>query len=162
MSSHTTVIVNWRDPFSYDEIESNPDLGDGLYLATGKLKHKREETIQYCGITEGSFIRRFKSHHKLHNINRDKKFWIGKVQYPDEASRYYLEMAESMIIYFWQPELNEMKKISLPKPITLINNWYKKDYTPRYRQHPMCKYLADVLSWDGELWRSGNLKVWGD
>ncbi|WP_279453606.1 hypothetical protein [Aeromonas veronii] len=82
MSSHTTVIVNWRGPFSYDEIESNPDLGDGLYLATGKLKHKREETIQYCGITEGSFIRRFKSHHKLHNINRDKKILDRKNSIP--------------------------------------------------------------------------------
>ncbi|EPT7430025.1 hypothetical protein ACVSEE_003569, partial [Vibrio cholerae] len=162
MSSHTTVIVDWRGPFSYEEIESNPDWENGLYLATGKLKYEREATIQYCGITEGTFIGRLKNHHKVHEINRDKEFWIGEVKYPDEVSRYFLEMAESIIIYFWQPELNERKKLSLPKPITLINRWYKKDYSPRYRQHPMCKYLDDVLSWDGELWRSGNLQVWED
>lgn len=160
MSSHTTVIVDWRGPFSYSEIEVHPELGNGLYLATGKLKYERESTIQYCGITEGSFINRFKNHHKVHEINREQEFWLGKVKYPAEASRYFLEMAESIIIYFWQPELNDRKKVMTPKPITLISKWFKKDSTPRLRQHSMCKNLDDVLSFDGTLWRSGNLQVW--
>ncbi|MFS1438711.1 hypothetical protein [Shewanella sp. 10N.286.48.A6] len=160
MSSHTTVIVDWRGPFSYQEIEENSDWGNGLYLATGKLKYEREATIQYCGITEGSFHGRFKNHHKVHEINRQQEFWIGEINYPNDASRHFLEMAESIIIYFWQPELNEKKKISIPKPITLISKWFKKDSTPRYRQHSMCKELDDVLSFDGESWRTGNLQVW--
>jgi hypothetical protein len=161
LSSHTTVIVNWYGPYTYEEIEEKRDWKNGLYLATGKLKYKqRSATIQYCGITEGSFYRRFKNHHKIYAINRELKFWIGTITYPDDASRYFLEMAESMIIFFWEPELNERKKLTLPTSITLINKWFKKDRSPRFRQHPMCNNLTDVLSWDGELWRTGNLKVW--
>ena len=162
MSSHTTIIVNWRGPFSYDEIEENPDLANGLYLATGILKYRRKSTIQYCGITEGSFIGRIKNHHKVHKIAREQEFWIGTIDYPNKATRYYLEMAESIIVYFWQPELNERKKLSMPKPISLINKWFKKDNSPRFIQHSMCKELSDVISWDGELWRSGNLQVWSE
>ena len=161
MSSYTTVILEWCGPYSYDEIEENKNWENGLYLATGKLRYEREATIQYCGITEGSFYRRMKNHHKIDEINREQEFWIGTIKYPDSVSRYYLEMAESIIVYFWQPTLNERKKIVAPTPITLINKWFKKDRTtPRLRQHSMCKDLDDVLSWDGNYWRSGNLKVW--
>ncbi len=90
MSQHTTIIVNWRGPFLYSEIEENPEWSYGLYLATGRLKHGREATIQYCGITEGSFIDRFRNHHKVHKINREQEFWIGTVSYPNEVTRYHL------------------------------------------------------------------------
>jgi len=162
VSLHTTVIVDWRGPYSFEDIAETPELGNGLYLATGKLKYQREPTIQYCGITEGSFYERFKKHHKVNEINREQEFWLGKINYPDDASRYFLEMAESIIIYFWQPELNEKKKVKMPKPITLISKWFKKDLSPRLRQHPMCKGLHDVLSFDGIHSRSGNLQVWED
>ncbi|OCH43724.1 hypothetical protein [Aliivibrio fischeri] len=160
MSEHVTIIVEWYGPYTYDDIYDNPEWNNGLYLATGKRKHEREASIQYCGITEGSFINRFKNHHKIPEITREQEFWLGEVAYPSEVSRHYLEMAESMIVYFWQPTLNDRKKLSIPRPITLINKWYKKDCSPRYRQHTLCKDLADVLSWDGYLWRSGNLQVW--
>lgn len=162
MSEHTTIIVQWYGPYSYDEVLDNPDWANGLYLATGKLPYEREATIQYCGITEGSYSVRFKSHHKIHEIKREQEFWLGEVSYPDEASRYFLEMAESIIVYFWQPTLNERKKLSIPKPISLINQWYKKNGDIRYRQHSLCKDLDDVLSWDGLVWRSGNLSVYHD
>jgi len=160
VSGHTTVIINWTGPFVYEEIESYPNLGNGLYLATGKLKYERFSNIQYCGITEGSFITRIKNHHKVHEINREQEFWLGLIEYPSDASRHYLEVAESIIVYFWQPTLNERKKVYPPKPTTIISKWFKKDGLPRFRQHSMCKNLDDVLSWDGGLWRSGNLKVW--
>lgn len=160
MTKHTTVIIDWQGPYNYSEIEENPDWSNGLYLATGKLKYEREATIQYCGITEGSFIGRFKRHHKVHEINRGQEFWLGTVKYPEDTSRHFLEIAESIIIYFWQPALNDRKKAFPPKPITLINKWFKKDGSPRLRQHTMCKHLSDVISWDGELWRNGNLQVW--
>lgn len=162
MSFHTTIIVNWRGPFSYDEIEANSDWGNGLYLASGKLKYERDANIQYCGITEGSYIKRFRNHQKVHEIVKQQKFWIGSISYPNETSRHYLEMAEWMIIYFWKPELNERKKMLLPNSISLINKWFKKDNSPRLIQHTMCKNLSDVISWDGELWRSGNLQVWSE
>lgn len=116
VTAHTTVIIDWQGPYNYSDIEDNPDWGNGLYLASGKLKYEREATIQYCGITEGSFIGRFKSHHKVHEINREQEFWIGTVKYPGEASRHFLEIAESIIIYFWQPALNARKKAFPPNP----------------------------------------------
>lgn len=160
MVTHTTVIIDWQGPYSYSDIQANPDWGNGIYLASGKLKYEREATIQYCGITEGSFFGRFKSHHKVGEINREKEFWLGTIKYPSDASRHFLEIAESIIVYFWQPALNDRKKAFPPKPITLVNKWLKRDGSPRLRQHTMCKNLSDVISWDGTLWRSGNLQVW--
>lgn len=160
MSKHVTLIIEWKGPYSLEEVNAVPAWGDGLYLATGKLKQKQYEEIQYCGITEGSFSGRLNKHHKVHEINRNQKFWLGNVVYPEKASRHFLETAESLIIYFWQPTLNERKKIYPPKPVTLMSRWFKKDGSVRVRQHPLCKDLDDVLSWDGEYWRAGNLSVW--
>jgi len=162
LHAHTTLIVDWRGPFTLEDIERDPELSNGLYLATGKLKYQRSANIQYCGITEGSFFNRLRYHHKVHEIFKEQQFWLGSIRYPNEASRRYLELVESMIICFWKPKLNEKKKFAAPKSITLINKWFKKDYTPRYRQHTLCKHLDDVISWDGKLWRLGNLQVWDE
>ena len=45
-----------------------------------------------------------------HLLQENRNFWLGTVVVPANASRYYLEMAEALIIYFWQPSLNEKKK----------------------------------------------------
>lgn len=162
MINHTTVIVAWQGPFSLDEVLQNKQRATGLYLITGKQKHERSADIQYCGITEGTFYRRLKDHHKASQVTREQEFWLAQVEYPNEPSRHFLEKAEAIIIYFWKPSLNEKKKIFPPTPVTLINKWYKKDGSARYRQHPMMKYLDDVLCWDGELWRTGNLGVYAN
>jgi len=162
MSDHTTVIVDWRGPYTLEDIEKKPDWKNGLYLFSGKRKSKKTKEVQYCGITEGSYASRFKQHHKLLEINRNLGIWLGSVSYPQDATRYYLEIAEAIIIYFWQPALNDRKTVYAPKPVTVISRWLKPNGLPRMRQHPMCKDIDDVLSWDGELWRSGNLTVWED
>lgn len=162
MTAHTTIIVDWLGPYSQEEIEEKKELANGLYLVTGKLKYERSATIQYCGITEGAFFRRFRNHHKIHQIYKESEFWLGSIKYPSESSRHFLELAETLIIYFWQPELNTRKKLSTPNSITLISKWFKTNYQPRLRQHTLCKDLDDVLSWDGSLWRTGNLQVWSD
>ncbi len=162
MSNHNTIIINWSGPFTYEDIENNPDDGNGLYLATGRLKYQREDEIKYCGITQGSFLTRIKEHHKVGQITKNQLFWLGKVVVPKSPSRHYLEIAESLIIYFWQPELNERKKIAIPKPTTVINYWFKPDGEPRINQKSIYKDLDDVLSWDGNLWRTGNLSVYSN
>ncbi|MBF0376975.1 MAG: hypothetical protein HQK72_05785 [Desulfamplus sp.] len=160
MENHNSIIIDWFGTYTLDEISEDRDNGFGLYLATGKLKYERDASIQYCGITKGGFYNRLRGHHKAHKINREQEFWLGKLIYPNRTSRHFLEIAESIIIYFWQPTLNEKKRFSLPKPTTLINRWFKTDGSPRYRQHSLCKDLQDVISWDGKLWRTGNLQVW--
>lgn len=163
MPEHNTIIINWKGPYTYDDILENREWRNGLYLATGKQKYERgENSIQYCGITEGGYSTRFKGHHKIHKITREQEFWLGEVTVPENASRHYLEIAETLIVYFWQPSLNERKKYTPPKPTTVINYWFKRDGKPRLNQKSVYKDLPDVLSWDGELWRTGNLSVYED
>ena len=155
------IQENWLGPYTFEEAEEN-SFSNGLYLCSGILKNKRIEEIQYCGITKNTLKERFKLHKKLPLVKRGLKIWFGKVIYPNNHNRDHLEIAEKIIIYFWQPTLNEKKKFSLPKPTTLISHWFKKDGTPRINQLSIYKDLHDVLSWDGEHWRSGNLEVYKD
>jgi len=71
-----------------------------------------------------------------------------------------LETAEKIIVYFWLPELNERKKVSPPEPTTILNFWFKKDGALHSNQLDVYRKLSDIISWDGENWRTGNLKVW--
>ncbi|MFW1747849.1 hypothetical protein ACG9XW_16810 [Acinetobacter guillouiae] len=157
-----TIILNWKGPFTLDEVLANKQRSNGLYIITGKRKNERFLDIQYCGITEGSFHNRIKKHQKVPLVTREREFWLANVEYPIKVTRTFLEKAESIIIYFWQPNLNTRKKVYPPTPITLINKWYKKDGGPRLRQHKIMKNLDDVLCWDGEFWRTGNLSIYSN
>lgn len=159
MYNYTCIIVDWHGPYDFNEIKANPDWCNGIYLATGTTTDTYENSILYCGITENNFYDRFKNHHKIHIINNNKQFWVGKIVYPIKYNRATLELAEKIIVYFWKPKLNDRKKISVPEPVTLINKWYKKNHSPRFIQHKTTNKLHDVLSWDGELWRTGNLTI---
>lgn len=156
---HLTIKVHWTGPYSIEEIDEQEN---GLYFVSGKRKYGRVEQIQYCGITEGRYLNRFANHHKLPLVTKDLEIWLGQIVYPTSFNRQHLETAESMIVYFWQPALNERKCYHPPKPTTLISHWFKKDGSPRFNQRSIYKYLHDVLCWDGELWRSGNLSVYAD
>lgn len=152
-----TIIIHWKGPFyGPDDIED----AFGLYLVAGKRKYGREDSIQYCGITERNFRDRFRdAGHKINQIHRELRIWVGHVAFPQEVGREQLEAAEKMIVYHQQPHLNTRKKESLPTPTTVISHWFKQDGAARYRQHGVYRGLHDVLSWDGEHWRTGNLSV---
>ncbi|MGC2238596.1 MAG: GIY-YIG nuclease family protein [Pyrinomonadaceae bacterium] len=154
-----TFIINWYGAYTFEEIEYHPDFGNGIYLITGKQKYQRDSEIQYCGITKDSFYNRIKTHHKKDFIFKEQKFWLGKFLYPKIFDRSDLETAEKIIIYFWQPKLNERKRIAPPTPTTILNFWFKKDGTSRLNQLAIYRDLADVISWDEVNWRTGNLQV---
>ncbi|MFI3220430.1 MAG: hypothetical protein QX189_15120 [Methylococcales bacterium] len=158
---HLTIKIHWYGPYFLDEVNEF-DAGNGLYLLTGKRKYQREEEIQYCGITEKSFSNRFKNHHKIPEIVNDLNIWLGEVAYPSKPSRIHLETAEAIVIYFLQPSINERKKCKPPIPTTLISHWFKRNDEPRFNQLSIYKNLHDVLSWDGEYWRTGNLVVYSN
>jgi G:T-mismatch repair DNA endonuclease (very short patch repair protein) len=155
-----TFIINWYGPYTLDEVTYEAESGDGIYLITGKLKYQRNPDILYCGITEGTFYNRFKYHHKKDLVFREQRFWLGKIKYPVNFNRNDLETAEKIIIYVWEPRLNERKKVSPPTQTTLLSFWFKKDHTPRTNQLEIYRDLYDVISWNGENWRTGNLHVW--
>lgn len=155
------IMISWRGPY-HDRDEIGGGDGYGLYLLTGKTKYSRYSDIHYCGITERTFKKRLFEHQKtnLPVINRELEIWIGDIVFPTKINRMHLEDAEKMIIYFWKPTLNERKHVALPEPTTVISYWFKADGTPRLRQKAIYKGLHDVLSWDGEYWRTGNLSVY--
>lgn len=156
--SQTTIVIHWRGPY---RTLAELDGGNGLYLLTGRCKGDHQEWIQYCGITEGLYYNRLYRHHKIEYINDgDLGIWLGQVIYPQDPSRYYLAMAEKILVYFWQPQLNERLRYYPPEPTNLISQWFHRDGRPRFRQLEIYRDLSDVICWDGEYWRTGNLKVY--
>lgn len=158
--SQVTINIHWYGPFSKEDIP-RLDEGNGLYMLTGKRRYQKSDSeIQYFGITETSYRARFRNHPALEKINRDLNIWLGEIAYPADHGRDHLETAESILIYFWQPELNIRKKFRCPTlPTTLVSHWYAADRRPRLRQQRIYKQLPDVICWDGAYWRTGNLSV---
>ncbi len=154
-----TIILHWRGPYTFEEVLSDKKAGNGLYLATGKRLYERVSKILYCGITERGFAQRLKTHHKINQITKDRKFWLARIAYPIDVNREILEMAEKIIVWTWQLPLNEKKKISKSNPTTILHFWFKRDGTPRKNQLKIYRDFSDVVSWDGNYWRTANLKI---
>jgi len=157
-AEYQTIVIEWCGPVSLETIS---DWGPGgLYMFTGKLKGQQYDRIQYIGITEGRYQDRFYRHHKIDLITRDRKCWVGKVMHPHRLRREWLERAESILIYLVDPKLNSRKKVYLPRPTAIISHWFTQEGEPRYNRHGIFKKFPDVISWDGDHWREGNLRVW--
>lgn len=159
---HLCIKIHWHGPYTIDNVKDSKPYS-GIYLFAGKRKYQREAEIQYCGITENAFYRRFADHHKINLVTRECEIWLGEAVYPEQLSREHLEAAEALIIYFWQPELNDKKRANPPtNAITVISHWLKRDGKPRMKQKAIYKNLDDVLCWDGKYWRTGNLDIYTD
>ncbi len=154
-----TIILKWYGAYECEEVLEEGNWGNNIYLVTGEKPYERVSKIQYCGITERSFKDRFREHHKAHQVTREQKFWLSEIEYPKKYDRELLETAEKIIIYAWEHQLNERKKVTSPESTTIINYWFKKDCSPRFNQNAICRDFSDVSSWDGEYWRTENLKV---
>lgn len=126
------VTVCWRGPYSYQEIDDQS--GYGLYLFTGKCKYQRVARVQYCGITEQLYLKRFQSHHIIDDIERDLQIWLGQIIVPRRPARSTLLHAEWAVIYTLQPPLNTQCRWRPPEAITILSTWRKS-------RHPL---IADV------------------
>lgn len=155
-----TYVVNWHGPFTDEEVENFNDAF-GLYLITGKLKSQKIGDIQYCGITERNLCDRLKRHHKKSLVSRDRQYWLGQIESSSRRlQRKDLELVESLVIYFWQVELNERKRKRAPERVVIVNRWFNKDGILRMRKTHIGQHLNDVIFWDGEEWHLGNLKIY--
>ncbi|GAB3825795.1 hypothetical protein GCM10028821_07170 [Hymenobacter jeollabukensis] len=162
----TTIIIEWEGPYSLEELK-RVEKGNGLYLLTGREdgKRGREDELQYCGITEKQFCERVKhSHHKVKLIRKDSlQIWIGCLIYPHECVRQHLEDAERAFVSFWDIQMNDKKKRYYPdSPICIVTRWFRPNGEP-YQRFPaslqFIKQLDDVLWWDTDDWRVGNLRI---
>jgi hypothetical protein len=153
-----TIVIGWRGPFTSEEVRSS-DLGNGLYLLDGRRRYERRDYIQYFGITEGSYHERLnRRHHKMGQITRNRTVWLGQIEYPGRFTRKHLELAEGCLIYFWGLGLNEKKLVTPSDPVCLISRWLKPDGGARKNRLAIYRELPDVIWWDGEYWRTGNLR----
>jgi hypothetical protein len=154
-----SYVVHWEGPY---DLEDFPSAHFGLYLATGKLPRQRQAKIQYCGISERDIRRRIsRQDHKVHKINRDLELWKGIIKSDQESlSRNDLELIESLLVYFWQMELNEKKKVNPPSSCVVVNRWFFPDGRLRKKNMHITQDIDDVIYWDGQTWHlSQNLRV---
>lgn len=153
------ILVHWYGPYAIDDICDESFGRKGLYLFTGKAKYKNKLGIPYCGITEDYFCYYLKRHNQTKNITRELRIWLGYIAFPGNFSRKHLEHAESAVVYYMQTDLNIRKKRNPPDPIILISFWFKPDETPRINQPHPIRSLPDVICYDGDLWRTSNLRL---
>ena len=106
------AVIKWTGKYSYEQV-CESDKSKGIYLFVGKLKYERDSQIQYCGITEDYFCNRISDkHHKLGQVRKDTlSIWLGEIIYPTSFNRTLLELAEHCFVSFWQPTLNDKKRI---------------------------------------------------
>ena len=153
-----TIIIGWRGPYTPEDLHLS-DLENGLYFLSGRRKYERQDQIQYFGITGGPYRRRLNRwHHAMGQITKNPKIWLGQIESPVRFTRGHLELAEGCLIYFWAPNLNRLKLVTPPEPVCLISKWLKHDGKIRKNRLAIYRELPDVLWWDGEYWRKGNLK----
>lgn len=156
MAKHLVIAVDWYGPYASIS-EANSALQDfekdGLYLALGKSSNQTVNRPQYVGISTGIQNRLTSGHHTLSKIS-DKTIWLGEVGTARPSgpalkkTPVTLDYAEWLLAYFLQLPLNSRKTKNIPDvAVTLLNRWWKKDYTTPWirRAHPEWPDLIDYL-----------------
>ena len=153
-----TFVINWIGPFSsVDQLKSweksyNQAFDYNFYIVTGKQKSKKEIT-KYCGITnsqKGYVYSRFNDKiHKVHKLCNEINIWIGCLTDKRLRVRENIELCETMIISYWQPEENIKKKAYYPaSPVVMINRWFDINENLRVRSIYPAQKLSDVIIYD--------------
>lgn len=160
---NNVFLIQWCGPFFSVEDLKDWELKNqsckkrNLYILTGK-EYNRRKTSYYCGMSEQNpLYKRFENHKKYNKIQHDLNIWIGCFSCQEQATHENISIVETMIISYWQPELNEKKKKYYPNQcICLINRWHNINQSLRSRRKYPAQYLDDVLIYDND---SG--KIWG-
>lgn len=159
-TKHLMIAVNWYGPYgSIDEarIVAKSDFAHGLYLCVGKTSYERKTTLQYVGLAKALHTRLGNGHHKLGQVVRDAKIWLGDIATAEPSGRRLkatpatLDYAEWLHARFLRMPLNEMKTKNLPpRSVTVLNRWWGKDYETlrRRRPHPDWPDLIDFPAYN--------------
>lgn len=165
-----TAIIDWYGPYSIEEATkaSKFDYGDGVYMVIGKAKYERNDKLQYIGLANDLGKRLSGHHHRIPEVKRDQKIWLGEVASPRTPGRKVkvtdrmLDLAEWAHAFFLQLPLNGKKTSNPPDmAIVIYNRWWQKDYETQYKQRPhknwpdfidFCgnDYLAKVVWFGGK------------
>jgi hypothetical protein len=148
-----SVIVDWSGPFASIQdakaAAADWDIGEVVYLATGKCRGQKISRLQYIGISSDPRSRFNKNHHRLPEITRAFGIWVGEIVSHGVAGRpskrrpirhsIAVDRAEWTLAYFLELPLNKRKRRKPPpQSIALFNRWYKPDFDTRRtkRGHP--------------------------
>lgn len=168
MAKRLVIGIDWFGPYTrFDVGQASRNFGGGLYFAIGRLagkgNHKRKP--QYIGISSDLVGRAASArHHKLRELDQaTASIWLGEIATAEPAGRRFhvtpttLRFAEWLHVYFMTLPLNERLRENLPpKPVTVLNRWWKKDNTPCLRRpHPD---WPDLIDYAGRDFRAR--KVW--
>jgi hypothetical protein len=157
---HLAVIVDWYGPYTIDDAlsVSKYDYDSGLYVGLGKRRYRHGLAMpQYIGLSKNLRIR-LANHHKLPEIIRDVKLWLGEVATPEPSGKKLkstpatLDYSEWLHAFFLRLPLNDKKKKNPPsRPVTVLNRWWRTDYETPWikRPHPLWPDLIDYI--DAEL-----------
>lgn len=156
-------VIEWVGPFTIDSLikwekEKNQDHKYNFYIITG-TPFKKKYPRSYCGITQskdGFVYMRYlnDSSHIIHQL-RNEEIWIGRFSDNEVHSRDEIELCETMLISYWQPELNIKKKTYYPiDNVVIINRWFK----PSLELRQKCLYAAQKMS---DLIILDDSAIWG-
>ena len=169
MQKHVAIIIDWYGPYSLTDAKrvAKESFGAGVYVALGKLKHKRGPSLfQYIGISSNLTQRIKADHDKLSLITRNRIMWLGEVASTgipgpkNKRTDIQLDLAEWAHIYFLKPKLND-KKLRFPpnRGWTVINRWWRKDFETSRTRRPH-NNLPDMIDYLGPGY--GARIVWGN
>lgn len=157
---HLAIVIDWYGPYSISEAlhaSKHDGYGSGLYMGIGKqLNERGTGQPQYIGLSK-NLAARLANHHKLPDITRDAKIWLGEVATAEPSGQRQkttsacLDYAEWLHAFFLQLPLNDKKKINPPnRSVTALNRWWRTDYeTPWIRRpHPLWPDLIDFAGSD--------------
>jgi hypothetical protein len=159
------LVVDWFGPYSEDDpsISAN-QWGNCLYAFTGKRKYDRRDDILYFGITEGNITSRLRRHHKIDEVTRNRKLWLGWFEQPGKWNRRHLELAEHCLVHYWKPWLNEKKVGKPPRDTVLISRWFYPFYAGekervRTNRPRVMNVIPDAIWWNGKSWQNACFRV---
>lgn len=152
---YLVVVVDWFGPFSPEEArKAAADFENGLYLGIGRRHYQHgPSTPQYIGLSK-NLVSRLANHHKLPDITRDARIWLGEIassNVPGKKAKKTpetLSSAEWAHAYFLALPLNERKRKKPPsRPVTVLNRWRHSDYETPWvkRPHPAWPEFIEYL-----------------
>lgn len=149
-------LINWEEQY-------NNEFNFFFYIITGKPINK-QNIRGYCGITmnkTGYIYKRYISdpNHIVHYL-RDKEIWIGRFSEKKKYKREEIELCETMLISYWQPELNIRKKSYYPNEcITIVNRWFKPSFEAREKCIYTAQTIPDLIIYDGKsIWGTDKIR----
>jgi hypothetical protein len=133
MPNPIVVVADWFGPYRSLEKakEALRDYGGGLYMLIGRKngKGKHKKGIRYCGISDELSGRVNNTHSIIKSLDsRMLIIWFGEITCTQKSNA--LGLVEWAHIYFLELPENKNKKKNPPsQPVTVLNRWWKTDYT---------------------------------